>query len=171
MRFYKPLFWSAAAISLGLDRLTKQWVVQTFTLTNPPDTQPLIPGVFHFTYVTNTGAAFSLFEGVDWLRWLSLIVTLGLIALGLFGPRLHRWEQAGYGFLLGGAAGNGIDRFLTGHVIDFLDFRLINFPVFNVADISINIGLACLLIATWRHNTASELRKGSSASSTDTKSG
>ena len=151
MRHYKALFWFAAVISIVLDRLTKQWVVQNFDLTRPPDTLPIISGVFHFTYVINTGAAFSLFEGVDWLKWLSLIVSLGLVCLGLFGPRLPDWEQAGYGLLLGGAAGNGIDRFLTGHVIDFLDFRLINFPVFNVADVSINIGLACLLIATWRH--------------------
>jgi signal peptidase II len=151
MRCKKALFWFAAGVSLVLDRLTKLWVVQNFVLSRPPDTVPLLPEVFHFTYVTNTGAAFSLFEGVDWLKWLSLVVSLGLVCFGLFGPRLPGWEQAGYGLLLGGAAGNGIDRFVTGHVIDFLDFRLINFPVFNVADISINLGLACLLIATWRH--------------------
>ncbi|MEO0967263.1 MAG: signal peptidase II, partial [Cyanobacteria bacterium J06639_18] len=64
-----------------------------------------------------------------------------------FGPTLNRWEQLGYGFILGGAAGNGIDRFMLGYVIDFLHFKLINFPVFNIADVSINIGLACLLIS------------------------
>ncbi|MGB7416913.1 MAG: signal peptidase II, partial [Thermosynechococcaceae cyanobacterium] len=78
------------------------------------------------------------------------LVCIGLIGLGLFNPRLVRWEQTGYGFLLGGAAGNGIDRLLTGKVIDFLDFRLIQFPVFNVADIAINVGLACLLYSAWR---------------------
>lgn len=56
----------------------------------------------------------------------------------------------GYGCLLGGALGNGIDRFLTGEVVDFLDFRWIQFPVFNVADIAINIGIACLLWSAWR---------------------
>ncbi|MGB7412840.1 MAG: signal peptidase II, partial [Thermosynechococcaceae cyanobacterium] len=102
------LFWLAALGSLGLDRLTKEWVLKTFELTVPADTWPLWPNVFHFTYVINTGAAFSLFQGVDWLRWLSLLVCIVLIALGLFNPRLVRWEQTGYGFLLGGAAGNGI---------------------------------------------------------------
>ncbi len=150
MRRSKALFWWTAALSLILDRLTKMWVVQNFTLSNPADTLPLWQNVFHFTYVTNTGAAFSLFQGGDWLRWLSLAVSLGLVGLGLFSPPLPRWEQAGYGLLLGGAAGNGIDRMLTGHVIDFLDFRLIQFPVFNLADVSINLGLICLLIATWR---------------------
>ncbi|NES66963.1 MAG: lipoprotein signal peptidase, partial [Okeania sp. SIO2D1] len=108
-------------------------------------------GVFHFTYVTNTGAAFSLFSngGVYWLRWLSLIVSLGLMAWALFGPRFNKWEQLGYGLILGGALGNGIDRFILGYVVDFIHFRLIDFPVFNVADISINIGIACLLIATF----------------------
>ncbi len=141
----------AALTSLVLDRLTKVWVVQTFELTVPADTWPLWRNVFHFTYVINTGAAFSLFQGVDWLRWLSLLVCLVLVGVGLLNSRLLVWEQAGYGFLLGGAAGNGIDRWVTGHVVDFLDFRLIQFPVFNVADIAINLGLACLLFSAWRH--------------------
>ena len=147
------LFWFTALSSLAIDRLTKVWVVQSFELTVPADTLPLWRNVFHFTYVINTGAAFSLFQGVDWLRWLSLLVCVVLIGLGLFNSRLLIWEKAGYGFLLGGAAGNGIDRWFTGHVVDFLDFRLIQFPVFNVADVAINIGLACLLYSAWRHGS------------------
>jgi signal peptidase II len=144
------LFWLAALVSLILDRVTKFWVIKRFSLTDPPETLPLWPGIFHFTYVTNTGAAFSLFShDGDWLRWLSLIVSLGLICFALFGPWLNRWEQAGYGFLLGGAAGNGIDRLVSGRVVDFLDFRLIQFPVFNLADVFINVGIICLLIAAW----------------------
>jgi len=150
MRVKNSLFWLVGLVSVLLDRLTKLWVVRTFALTTPPQSWPLWPGVFHFTYVTNTGAAFSLFsEDGRWLRWLSLAVSLGLVALAWVGPRLNRWEQAGYGFILGGAIGNGIDRFVRGEVVDFLDFRLIQFPVFNVADIAINLGIACLLIATF----------------------
>lgn len=150
MRFQKnPLFWVAAVISLALDHLTKFWVVQTLKLAVPPETFSLWPGVFHFTYVVNTGAAFSLFSngGVHWLRWLSLGVSLALMALAWFGPRVNRWEQVGYGLILGGALGNGIDRFTAGHVVDFLDFRLIRFPVFNLADAFINVGIICLLLA------------------------
>lgn len=153
MTFRNFLFWLAALASLALDRMTKVWVVQTFELTVPADTWPLWRDVFHFTYVINTGAAFSLFQGVDWLRWLSLLVCIVLVGIGLFNARLLVWEQAGYGFLLGGAAGNGIDRWVTGHVVDFLDFRLIQFPVFNVADVAINLGLACLLFSAWRHGS------------------
>lgn len=142
-------FWIAALVGLVLDRVTKIWVTQTFDLTIPPESFPLWPGVFHFTFVTNTGAAFSLFQGGVWLRWLSLAVSVGLAALAWFGPRMSRWEQFGYGFILSGALGNGIDRFAFGHVIDFLDFRLIRFPVFNLADVFINVGIACLLISSF----------------------
>ncbi|CAD5917188.1 Lipoprotein signal peptidase [Planktothrix agardhii] len=147
MRFKKNWnFWIVALVSLIVDHLTKLWVVQNFEL---GETLPLWRDVFHLTYVTNTGAAFSLFSngGILWLRWLSLLVSLGLMAMAWFGPRLHPWEQVGYGLILGGALGNGIDRFVSGHVVDFLDFQLINFPVFNLADISINIGIWCLIMA------------------------
>jgi signal peptidase II len=148
MRFKNRLFWAVALVSLILDQLTKWWVVHNFQY---KETWPILPNIFHFTYVTNPGAAWSLFsEGGGWLRWLSLIVSLGLIALAVFGPFLQTLEQAGYGFILGGAVGNGIDRFVSGEVTDFLDFRLIQFPVFNLADVSINLGILCLLIMVFR---------------------
>ena len=151
MRIPNSFFWVAAAIGLVCDQLTKLWVVRTFELTLPPDTLPLWPGVFHFTYVTNSGAAFSLFSNNgEWLKWLSLLVSLGLIALGIWANLVNRWEQVGYGFILGGALGNGIDRLVAGEVVDFFDFRLIQFPIFNVADVCINIGIICLLIAALR---------------------
>ena len=140
------LFWLVALIGLVIDQLTKYWTVQSFAELG--DTLPLWSGVFHFTYVINTGAAFSFFQGgVNWLRWLSLGVSFGLMALARFGPKMVKLEQLGYGFILAGALGNGIDRFLFGYVVDFLDFRLINFPVFNLADVWINIGIISLLIA------------------------
>ncbi|MCL1468800.1 signal peptidase II [Argonema galeatum] len=141
-------FWVAASISLVLDQLTKFWVVQNFRLN---ETWSLWTGVFHFTYVRNPGAAFSLFsQDGSWLRWLSLGVSIGLMALAWFGPNFARWDQLGYGFILGGAMGNGIDRFLLNYVVDFLDFRLIHFPVFNLADVFINVGIACLFIAAFQ---------------------
>ncbi len=156
MRFKNKFFWITGLIAFFLDQITKYWVVQTFSL---KQTLPLLPGIFHLTYVTNTGAAFSLLSGkVEWLRWLSLGVSLALIALAWLGPNLNRWEQWGYGLILGGAMGNGIDRFALGYVVDFLDFRLINFPVFNLADVFINIGIICLLIATFQKTPTSSRR-------------
>lgn len=156
MYFKNRLFWIIAVISLSFDRITKYWIMQNFNL---GETRPLLPGIFHFTYVTNTGAAFSLFSHEGWwLRWLSLLVSLGLIALGWLGPNLSRWEQLGYGFVLGGALGNGIDRFIAGRVVDFLDFRLIEFAVFNLADAFINVGIVCLLIAGFQKTPSSKSR-------------
>jgi signal peptidase II len=141
------LFWIVAAAGLVADRLTKLWIMQTFVLQEPAQSWALWPGVFHITYVVNTGAAFSMFQGGVWLRWLSLVVSLGLVYLAWKTPRLTRWEQLGYGMVLSGALGNGIDRFLFSHVIDFLDVRLIHFPVFNLADSFISLGIPCLLLA------------------------
>ncbi|MBK1989091.1 lipoprotein signal peptidase [Sphaerospermopsis aphanizomenoides BCCUSP55] len=156
MRLKNRFFWIAALFAFFLDQLTKYWVVKTFAL---GQTLPLLPGIFHFTYVTNTGAAFSLLSGkVEWLRWLSLGVSLVLIAIALFGPLLSFWEQLGYGLILGGAIGNGIDRFLLGYVVDFLDFRLINFAVFNMADSFISIGIICLIIASFQQTPTSSRR-------------
>ena len=144
----KRSFWLIAILGIILDQITKYVVVQSFAQIG--DTVPLWQGVFHLTYVINTGAAFSFFRGqVDILRWISLVVSLGLIIFVWYTPRISLIEQLGYGFILAGAIGNGIDRFLFGYVVDFLDFRLINFPVFNLADVSINIGVLLLLIASF----------------------
>lgn len=146
-------FWIVAFICIVIDQITKYWVLQNFQLN---ESWPLWSGVFHFTYVRNTGAAFSLFsEDGSWLRWLSLLVSLALMAMAWFGPHLPLWDQLGYGFILGGAVGNGIYRFIYGYVVDFFDFRLIRFPVFNVADVCINVGIACLFISIFRKSQPS----------------
>ena len=142
------LYWQAAISGLVLDQITKYIAFQYL---QPIGSIPLINGVLHFTYATNTGAAFSLFSGqIDALRWVSLLVSLGLILFGIFAKKLDRWEQAGYGFILSGAAGNGIDRFVAGYVVDFVDVRIIRFAIFNIADVAINIGLVCLAIAVFK---------------------
>ncbi len=145
-------FWVVGFTGVILDQLTKYWVVINFA--DVGDTWPLWQDIFHFTYVVNTGAAFSFFAGgVSWLRWLSLVVSVGLLAIARFGPKMAKSEQLGYGFIFAGAFGNGIDRFLFGYVVDFLDFRLINFPVFNLADVFINVGIIFLLYATYNSST------------------
>ena len=144
----KRSFWLVAIFGIVIDQITKYAVVQEFVTIG--NTLPLWQDVFHFTYVINTGAAFSFFRGqVEILRWISLIVSLLLIAFVWFTPRLTLLEQLGYGFILSGAIGNGIDRFLFGYVVDFLDFRLINFPIFNLADVFINLGVLLLLITSF----------------------
>jgi signal peptidase II len=138
-------FWLAALIWVSLDWGTKHFACENMQL---GDSVELWRNVFHFTYAVNTGAAFSLFKNsVDVLKWISLLVSLVLASIAIWNSNLNRYEQLGYGSILGGAIGNGIDRFTKGYVVDFLDFRLIRFPIFNFADVAINLGLLCLLAA------------------------
>jgi signal peptidase II len=154
------IFWIVAITGIILDQISKS-VIAHF-LHPPVTTLPILPNIFHLTYVVNTGAAFSFFRGgAGWLKWLSLGVSIGLIVLVWRSPRMPKLEQCGYGFILAGAVGNGIDRFLWGHVIDFLDVRLINFPIFNLADVFINIGIVCLLLANFSPNSVSKKRNSS----------
>lgn len=146
-------FWLIALVGIAIDQLTKYWTILNFSEIG--QTQPLWEGVFHFTYVLNTGAAFSLFQGTgSWLRWLSLLVSAGLMGFAWLGPAMSGLEQIGYGLILAGALGNGLDRLLFGYVVDFLDFRLVRFPVFNVADICINIGIGAILLESLRDRGA-----------------
>lgn len=142
------LFWVAAFIGLLLDQITKHWVVQNFNLGEPVT---IIPGVLNFTYVLNRGAAWSICSGENcrWiLPWLSVIVSLCIAGYGLVMRIEDRWERAGWGFILAGAMGNGVDRVKAGEVVDFIQaFPVTRFPVFNLADIWINVGIVCLLIA------------------------
>jgi len=172
MRLKNRFFWIAAFVIVILDQLTKNqvvsaaksWQLETIIESKTGNiiyrpTLALIQGIFHFTYVKNDGAAWSILSGhIDLLRFLSLAVSLVLIAVACFGSALNFWDQLGYGFILGGAMGNGIDRFILSYVVDFLDFRLINFPVFNVADSFISIGIVCLLISSFQKTPASSKR-------------
>jgi signal peptidase II len=145
MKIKNPTFWLVAIVGVILDQLTKYWTVQTLPLNQGG--LEIIPGVLNFFHTTNPGAAWSLFsQNGEWLRWLSLLVSLAIAAVGLTARWPNRWEEVGYGFILSGALGNGIDRFLTGEVVDFLQiFPATGFPVFNLADVWINIGFICLL--------------------------
>ena len=147
MRFRRnTYFWGVAIVGIILDQLTKQWTLQALPLQEGIE---IIPGVLNFFHTTNKGAAWSLFsDNGEWLRWLSMIVSVALAWLGLTARWPDRWEEVGYGFILSGAFGNGIDRFLMGEVVDFIQvFPVTRFPVFNLADIWINIGFICLIKA------------------------
>lgn len=126
---------------IALDQLTK-WLAYT-GLHRPI---MVIPGWLEWVLVTNTGAAYSLLDGHRW--WL---VGISLVVIGML-LRFHRWlgdtawTKWGLVFFISGAIGNLIDRVFHGFVIDFIQIYWI--PVFNVADMAINIGMGCL-IAEW----------------------
>jgi signal peptidase II len=145
MRIKNYYFWIVAIANIAIDMASKRAIVNSLQIERT--SIPIIPNIFHFTYIRNYGAAFSMLEGQAWLGWLSLIVSAILIAIGIFRNFNNIWEQVGLGAILAGAAGNGIDRlFFGGSVVDFIDLRIINFAIFNWADISINVGIICLLI-------------------------
>ena len=101
---------------------------------------------FNLDYVKNFGAAFNIFNGNRiFLSVLSIIVAIFIIYLFLNNNNISKIDLLSYSFILGGTIGNGLDRIIKGYVIDFINLNFINFPVFNVADISINVGI--ILIA------------------------
>ena len=104
--------------------------------------------LFSIDYVKNYGAAFNIFNGNRiFLSSLSTIITLLLIYFILYKKNLSNLDLFSYSFILAGTIGNGIDRITNGYVIDFINLNFIDFPVFNIADISINIGLIFIIYA------------------------
>jgi signal peptidase II len=131
-----------------LDQITKYYVARNFI---QGARQTIIDGFFYLTYVRNTGAGFSILQGQ---RWVFIVLTF--IALPLFiylyikSDPGHRLERFAYLLLISGTIGNFIDRVLHGSVVDFLDFIIFgyDFPVFNVADIFITVGVGLYLLLT-----------------------
>ncbi len=97
-------------------------------------------------YVKNYGAAFNLFSGSRvFLSIVSVIISIILLFILLGKKNTYTLDLYSYTFILGGTIGNGIDRIAKGYVIDFINLNIINFPVFNIADISINIGFILII--------------------------
>ena len=140
--FYLCLF---AAGIVAADQITKLLVLANIPLFGDV---PAIPGLFHLTYVQNTGAAFSSFEGMRWMFVGLFVVLTVLILLEYFKKPMpfttfERWCIAA---IYGGGLGNVIDRVRLGFVVDMIEVDFINFPVFNVADCFITCGCIALIV-------------------------
>ena len=145
------VFLITSFICIFVDQLTKYKAISFLT----SDTnQIFIPGFINLTLVKNTGMAFSLASGhIQITTWISLIVSFVLIYVFINNQPRHRiiLYYIAFGFLLGGAYGNIIDRFYRGFVTDFIEFSQFDFPVFNMADIFIDVGIALLLIYNFKY--------------------
>jgi signal peptidase II len=135
------LFYVVAVLAIALDQATKAWAMASL---EPLGSVPVVPGFFSLTYVRNTGVAFGMFAGQEWLVAAFMVVLAGVAlwyARGLDWAR--REPNVVGGVLVGGALGNLIDRWRFGHVIDFFDVYVgpHHWPVFNVAD-----SLICLAV-------------------------
>ena len=127
----------------SFDQLTKFMAI---TVT-PATYTPIVPGLIRFNLVKNKGAAFSIFSSFPFLlSIISLTVALVLILWIYSRSSFDYYNALSIGFLLGGTLGNGLDRWRLGYVVDFIQLIPINFPIFNFADISINIALIYLLL-------------------------
>ena len=146
-----PAYRIAAAVVL-IDQLSKAWALHHLA---GRGVEPLLPGLLQQQLVFNTGAAFSMLTGNSAaLGVVSALVAVGLVVwIQTSGP-LRRLQWLGLGLLLGGAIGNGIDRWRLGRVVDFLEFVPISFPVFNGADVAINLAVACLVLDAVRQHGA-----------------
>ncbi|MBQ3013941.1 MAG: signal peptidase II [Clostridia bacterium] len=128
---------------IGLDQLTKWLTVVNLDL---HETFPLWQDVFHFTYERNTGMAFGMLKDHRWVFMVFSTVAIVALLVYLFRFRPEsRWMQISMAFIIGGGIGNMIDRIFLGYVVDFFDFRLINFAVFNVADSFVCIGAGMMI--------------------------
>ena len=134
-----------AALIVALDQVTKLLVVNGIPLHTGVE---VIPGLFHLTYVKNTGAAFSSFEG---MQWLFLLVFAAFTVAIIWEFPKKRWPFTSFdrwciAAVYAGGLGNMIDRLRLGYVVDMIEVDFISFPVFNVADCFITCGVILLLI-------------------------
>ena len=143
----------AAAIVL-IDQLSKAALSAVLV---DGKTMTAIPGVLSLQLVHNSGAAFSLFSrSTELLGYLSLLVSVGILVWIGRQRAIPLWQGLATACLLGGTLGNGLDRWRLGYVVDFLALVPINFPIFNGADIAINLAVLCFGLDFWlnRHDGA-----------------
>ena len=122
-------------------------------LMNVYDSVIIIKNFFYITYVRNTGAAWSIFEGQTLGLVVVSLIIISFIVYYIFRNKpKSRFEKIGYSLILGGSFGNLLDRIIYGYVVDFLDFYIFgyDYTIFNLADSFIFIGVLLLIIYTWR---------------------
>ena len=138
-----------------LDQLTKNWIVQYFgTAADTKAPIPIFGDVLQLIYVPNTGVAFSLFEGQT-IKFIFIAIALLVICVLYWRSRDDGSLalKLTFGLILGGAVGNLLDRFTRSYVVDFIHFQIpghFDWPVFNVADSAISVGVVLLALLLWR---------------------
>lgn len=139
------LYTSVIVAGIILDQLTKYLSVKYLA---PLDTLPLWNGVLHLTYVENPGAAFGMLAGMPWIfNTFSIVTVIGITLYLYLGHADNKLYSISLSLIVSGGIGNLIDRLSLGYVVDFIDFRLINFAVFNGADSFVCIGAGVLILA------------------------
>ncbi len=144
----KLYFLSLSIFIILIDQFTKYLMLYKYKIFINKDFL-----LFRIDIVRNYGAAFNIFSGNRlFLSFISIIFSILLIYFIIRKNTFISSDLYSYSFILGGTIGNGIDRILRGFVIDFINLNFINFPIFNVADISINIGFIFLIYRIYKNN-------------------
>ena len=145
-----------ALVAFLLDRISKVCILKYVFGLDFPDTAlfgksiPVFGDVFHITYHGNTGMAFGMFKDSKIMLIVLCVVILLVIGFVIYKTKPQSWlAKISYGMIIGGAIGNVFDRISYGFVIDFLDFCLIDYPIFNVADCFVVCGAVLLVIYTF----------------------
>ena len=139
-------------MTILVDTLSKNMAVLSLKDTGESDFA-VIPGVFHFTYHENKGAAFGMLSDNRWVFMTISTVAIIAIAIYLFCNKENSYLlSVSLSFILGGGIGNMIDRVLLGYVIDFLNFKIINFPIFNLADAFVTVGAALMILYMFKQD-------------------
>ena len=138
----KVLFFIITVVLMLTDQISK--LIINLTLTNPIQ---IIPNILYFDKVCNSGAAFSILQDNTIFLILITLAILMCIIYFVIKKELSKLEIISLGIISGGAIGNLIDRLFSSCVIDFINLDFIKFPIFNLADIFINIGVIILIIS------------------------
>lgn len=140
-----------AAVLIGLDQLVKAWTVANIEL----DTvEPFIKGFMSLAYLRNYGAAWSILQNQQWFFTIVTIAAVtGLIWYYLKQIKGSLWTLFSLALMIAGALGNFIDRIRLGYVVDMFHLDFISFPVFNVADMCLSIGVGILFICIMKEES------------------
>ena len=135
-----------AVVLVAVDQVIKNWAAETLT----KGEISVIEDVLYLKYAENTGVAFSMFSDNRWvLIGVTSIMLVAVLAFFLSGKVTEKLEIFSLSLLLSGGVGNLIDRISLGYVIDYIDVRIINFAIFNFADICICVGAFLLCVAVY----------------------
>ena len=135
-----------AVVLVAVDQVIKNWAAETLI----KGEISVIEHVLYLKYTENTGVAFSMFSDNRWvLIGVTSIMLVAVLAFFLSGKVTEKLEIFSLSLLLSGGVGNLIDRISLGYVIDYIDVRIINFAIFNFADICICVGAFLLCVAVY----------------------
>ena len=128
---------------VGLDQFVKYWVSANIALGT---SHGFIPGLMNLTNLHNDGAAWSILEGQQWFFYLITLAAVVVLAYLMRQWRTNRWKMIALSLIMAGALGTFIDRVHQHYVVDMFELLPINFPVFNVADSCLTVGVIALII-------------------------